>query len=127
MNGTIVECNTAYGGRRSDTESHLKAARDPGFTSIASVDILDTDGEVELPLKGGRHLKKDIVGSHYPDYDFMVVLSHFKGHAMGGFGEAIKNISIDSIASMDTDNSLILNLHAPEEVERLYHIQVPDR
>lgn len=99
MNGTIVECNTAYGGGRSDTESHRKAARDHGFTSVANVDIMDADGEVELPLEGGRHLKKDIVGSHYLNYDFTVVLSHFKGHAMGGFGGAIKNISIGIASS----------------------------
>lgn len=99
VNGTIVECNTAYGGGRSDTESHLQAARDHGFTSIATVDIMDADGEVELPLEGGKHLKKDIVGSHYLNYDFTVVLSHFKGHAMGGFGGAIKNISIGIASS----------------------------
>lgn len=99
VNGTIVECNTAYGGGRADTESHLKAAADHGFTAIAKVDIMDADGEVELPLEGGKHLKKDIVGSHYPDYDFTVVLSHFKGHAMGGFGGAIKNISIGIASS----------------------------
>lgn len=99
VNGTIVECNTAYGGGRADTESHLKAAADHGFTAIADVDIMDADGEVELPLEGGKHLKKDIVGSHYPDYDFTVVLSHFKGHAMGGFGGAIKNISIGIASS----------------------------
>lgn len=99
VHGTIVECNTAYGGGRSDTESHLKAARDHGFTSIATVDIMDADGEVELPLEGGKHLKKDIVGSHYLNYDFTVVLSHFKGHAMGGFGGAIKNISIGIASS----------------------------
>lgn len=99
VNGTIVECNTAYGGGRADTESHLKAAADHGFTAIAKVDIMDADGEVELPLEGGKHLKKDIVGSHYPNYDFTVVLSHFKGHAMGGFGGAIKNISIGIASS----------------------------
>ena len=99
VNGTIVECNTAYGGGRSDTESHRKAARDHGFTTIATVDIMDADGEVELPLEGGKHLKKDIVGSHYPNYDFTVVLSHFKGHAMAGFGGAIKNISIGIASS----------------------------
>lgn len=99
VNGTIVECNTVYGGGRADTESHLKAAADHGFTAIAKVDIMDADGEVELPLEGGKHLKKDIVGSHYPDYDFTVVLSHFKGHAMGGFGGAIKNISIGIASS----------------------------
>ncbi len=94
VNGTIVECNTAYGGGRSDTESHYKAARDHGFTDIATVDIMDADGEVELPVAGGRHIDRDIVGSHYTRYDFTVVLSHFKGHAMAGFGGAIKNISI---------------------------------
>lgn len=85
VNGTIVECNTAYGGGRSDTESHFKAAEDHGFTAIAPVDIMDADGEVRLPVKNGKHLKEDIVGSHYLNYDFTVVLSHFKGHAMGGF------------------------------------------
>ena len=99
VGGTIVECNTAYGGGRSDTESHLKAAEDHGFTAIAEVDIMDADGEVALPVKGGRHLKEDFVGSHYSDYDFTVVLSHFKGHPMGGFGGAIKNISIGIASS----------------------------
>lgn len=94
VNGTIVECNTAYGGGRSNTESHLKAAEDHGFTAIAPVDIMDAEGEVRLPVKGGKHIQYDIVGSHYPNYDFTVVLSHFKGHAMAGFGGALKNISI---------------------------------
>lgn len=99
VNGTIVECNTAYGGGRSETESHLKAAADHGFTSIAKVDIMDEEGEISLPVKGGTHLKEDFVGSHYANYDFTVVLSHFKGHAMGGFGGAIKNISIGIASS----------------------------
>lgn len=99
VKGTIVECNTAYGGGRADTENHLKAARDHSFTAIAPVDIMDADGEVALPVTGGKHLKEDFVGSHYPDYDFTVVLSHFKGHAMGGFGGAIKNISIGIASS----------------------------
>ena len=96
VNGTIVECNTAYGGGR---DSHLKAAADHGFTAIAKVDIMDADGEVALPVQGGKHLKEDFVGSHYLDYDFTVVLSHFKGHAMGGFGGALKNISIGIASS----------------------------
>lgn len=100
VKGTIVECNTAYGGGRAKTEDHLKAAADHGFTAIAPVDIMDAEGEVRLPVEGGRHLKYDIVGSHFPEYDFVVVLSHFKGHAMGGFGGAIKNISI-GIASAE--------------------------
>lgn len=99
VGGTIVECNTAYGGGRSDTENHLKAAADHGFTSIADVDIMDADGEVALPVKGGRHLKEDFVGRNYLNYDFTVILSHFKGHAMGGFGGAIKNMSIGIASS----------------------------
>lgn len=99
VNGTIVECNTAYGGGRADTESHLKAARDHGFTAIADVDIMDADGETRLPVEGGKHIAYDIVGSHYLDYDFTVVLSHFKGHAMAGFGGALKNISIGIASS----------------------------
>ncbi len=99
VNGTIVECNTAYGGRRSDTENHLKAAKDHGFTSIASVDIMDAEGDVALPVKGGRHLKEDFVGKNFLNYDFTVVLSHFKGHTMAGFGGAIKNISIGIASS----------------------------
>lgn len=99
LNGTIVECNTAYGGGRADTESHLKAAADHGFTAIAPVEILDAEGEVELPVEGGKHLKVDIVGAGYMKYDFTVVLSHFKGHQMGGFGGAIKNIAIGFASS----------------------------
>ena len=114
VGGTIVECNTAYGGGRSDTESHQKAAEDHGFTAIAEVDIMDADGEVALPVKGGRHLKEDFVGSHYSDYDFTVVLSHFKGHPMGGFGGAIKNISI-GIASAH-GKAHIHGVGVPEEL-----------
>ena len=94
VNGTIVECNTAYGGGRSNTAAHLRAAEEHGFTAIAEVDIMDAEGETRLPVEGGRHIDYDIVGSHYTGYDFTVVLSHFKGHAMAGFGGAIKNISI---------------------------------
>lgn len=99
VNGTIIECNTAYGGNRSTTADHLKAAKEHGFTDIAKVDIMDADGEVKLPVNGGKHLKYDIVGKNYPDYDFTVVLSHFKGHAMGGFGGALKNTSIGIASS----------------------------
>lgn len=94
LNGTIIECNTAYGGKRASTEDHLKAARDHGFMDIANVDIMDADGEVELPVVGGTYLTKDIVGKNFLNYDFTVILSHFKGHGMAGFGGAIKNMSI---------------------------------
>lgn len=99
VNGTIIECNTAYGGNRSETANHLRAAEEHGFTSIAKVDIMDAEGDTALPIAGGRHIKYDLVGKNYPSYDFTVVLSHFKGHAMGGFGGALKNISIGIASS----------------------------
>lgn len=79
VGGTIVECNTAYGGGRARTEDHLKAAADHGFAAIAPVDIMDADGQTALPVRGGRHLTEDYVGSHYLDYDFTVILSHGRG------------------------------------------------
>jgi len=94
VDGTIIECNTAYGGKRSSTEDHLQAARDHGFMDIANVDIMDAEGEVDLPVVGGSHITRDIVGKNFLNYDFTVILSHFKGHAMAGFGGAIKNMSI---------------------------------
>jgi uncharacterized Fe-S center protein len=94
VNGTIVESNTAYGGRRASTALHYQVAKDHGFTAIAPVVILDEHGDVALSVRGGTHLKEDFVGAHFRDYDFHVVLSHFKGHAMGGFGGALKNMSI---------------------------------
>jgi len=99
VNGTIIECNTAYGGKRSSTEDHLKAARDHGFMDIANVDIMDADGEVDLPVTGGTWLTQDIVGKNFLNYDFTVILSHFKGHAMAGFGGAVKNMSIGIASS----------------------------
>lgn len=100
LNGTIVECNTAYKGRRNTVEEHLKAAEEHGFTAIAPVDIMDADGELELPVRNGKHLKINYVGSHLENYDSMLMLSHFKGHAMGGYGGALKNMSI-GVASRD--------------------------
>lgn len=94
LSGTIVECNTAYGGSRASTAMHLQLAKDHGFTDIAEVDILDTEDSMELPVEGGNRLSVDYVGSHFANYDSFLVLSHFKGHAMAGFGGAIKNISI---------------------------------
>lgn len=99
IGGTIVECNTAYGGGRAATADHLKAAEEHGFTAIAPVDIMDAEGEIALPVVSGKHLKEDFVGSHFPAYDFTVILSHFKGHAMGGFGGALKNMSIGIASS----------------------------
>ena len=99
VNGTIVECNTAYNGGRDLTEDHLRAAAEHGFTAIAPVDILDAEGQIALPVEGGRHLKENLVGKNWENYDFTVVLSHFKGHPMAGFGGALKNISIGLASS----------------------------
>ena len=99
INGTIVECNTASGQSRAETAMHMQIAEDHGFTAIADVDILDSEGKMTLPVEGGFHLSEDIVGSHFSDYDFYVVLSHFKGHAAAGFGGALKNISIGFASS----------------------------
>lgn len=92
--GTIVECNTAYGGARSTTEQHLKVIADHGFDKIAKVDIMDAEGDMRLPVKDTKHIKYNLVGSHLKKYDFMINLAHFKGHAMGGFGGVLKNQSI---------------------------------
>jgi Uncharacterized Fe-S center protein len=99
INGTFIDACTAYGGRRSTPKDHIKVAEEHGFTAVAPVDILDADGEIALPIEGGKHLKEVLVGSHFTDYDYIVVLTHFKGHAMGGFGGSLKNISI-GIASV---------------------------
>ena len=100
VNGTIVECNTAYGGSRASAAMHMQLAKDRGFTDIADVDILDAEGSMEIPIEGGKRLNVDYVGSHFANYDSFLVLSHFKGHAMAGFGGAIKNISIGFGSSM---------------------------
>ncbi len=94
VNGTIVECNTAYPGKRSSTEEHKKAAAEHGFTAIANVDIMDEEGSISLPFEKGKNIKEDFVGSHFKNYNSFIILSHFKGHAIGGFGGAIKNMSI---------------------------------
>lgn len=94
VDGTIVECNTAYGGSRTETAMHMQVAEDHGFTEIADVDILDADGSVQLVVNGGNYLETNYVGAHFTNYDSYIVLSHFKGHAMAGFGGAVKNISI---------------------------------
>ena len=100
LNGTIVECNTAYPGKRKKTSDHYETIKAHGFMDIAPCDIMDEEGEIEIPVNGGRHLQnKNIVGSHIQNYDSMLMLSHFKGHAMGGFGGALKNMSIGVASS----------------------------
>lgn len=94
VDGTIVENNTAYDGQRSGTAMHYQVAEDHGFTAIADFQVLDEAGSMTLPVDGGTVLSENLVGAHFADYDSYLVLSHFKGHAMAGFGGAIKNISI---------------------------------
>lgn len=100
VNGTIVECNTAYGGQRSSTAMHKQVAEDHGLTAIADIDIMDENGSISIPVEGGTNLTENFVGANFANYDYFIVLSHFKGHEMGGFGGAIKNISI-GIASAE--------------------------
>ena len=94
LNGTILECNTAYPGERNTAKDHLKVAERHGFTSFADIDIMDSDGEFKIPVKHGKHLKYDLVGQNFANYDSIVNLAHGKGHAMGGFGANLKNQSI---------------------------------
>lgn len=94
VNGTIVECNTAYEGKRYETKDHWEIMKLHGWSNIAPVDIMDEEGEVALKVENGFHLKENYVGKNMCNYDSMLVLSHFKGHPMGGFGGALKNISI---------------------------------
>ena len=124
LNATIIECNTAYPGRRFKSEEHKKAIREHGFYDIAEVDIMDENGDMKIPA-GGKHLDVDIVGKDLADYDFIVNLAHFKGHAMGGFGGVLKNQSIGVASSAGkayihtggttTDCTAMWNQFAPQD------------
>lgn len=103
VDGTIVECNTAYGGSRSESDMHYQVAEDHGYTDIADFVIMDEEGSMVIPVDGGKQLTENYVGTRFADFDGFVVLSHFKGHAMAGFGGAIKNTSI-GIASQEGKN-----------------------
>ncbi len=100
LNGTIIECNTAYPGKRNTTDDHKKTIKDHGFYDIADVDIMDEDGDITINVTGGKHLGGiNYVGKNLLNYDSILVLSHFKGHEMGGFGGALKNIAIGMASS----------------------------
>lgn len=90
-NGTIIECNTAYPGKRETTDEHLKVAEEHGFKNV---DIMDSTGEVKIPVHNGKHLEFDLIGENFLKYDSIINLAHGKGHAMGGFGANLKNQSI---------------------------------
>ncbi len=100
VNGTIVECNTAYSGERNTTEKHLKTIESHGWSKIFNVDLLDEEGpDLSIPVENGRHLKEDFLGKNIANYDSMLVISHFKGHPMGGYGGALKQLSIGCASS----------------------------
>lgn len=99
VNGTIVECNTAYEGKRNTTEAHWETMKLHGWCDLAKVDILDEEGEDVLNVSCNKQIDKNYVGSHMKNYDSLLILSHFKGHPMGGFGGALKNISIGLASS----------------------------
>lgn len=95
LNGTIVECNTAYQGKRNTVEEHLQVAKDHGFFEVGKgVQILDANGEIKIPVNNGKHLSYDLIGKDFDNYDSYLNLAHGKGHAMGGFGANLKNQSI---------------------------------
>jgi len=93
VNGSFVDSNTAYGGRRGTTSAHLAAAKEHGFT-YAPVDILDADGELKVAIRNGKHLTEALMGSHIMNYDWIISVAHFKGHSMAGFGGTFKNLAI---------------------------------
>lgn len=99
VKGTVVECNTAYDGERNTSEKHLKLLEEHEWSKYYNIDLLDKDAELELPVKEGKHLKVNYVGKNIENYDSMLVLSHFKGHPMGGFGGSLKNLSIGLASS----------------------------
>ena len=119
VNGTIVECNTAYAGKRNTTEAHWETMKVHGWTDIATVDIMDEDGQMELEIPHGNFIKKNYVGKNMANYDSMLVLSHFKGHPMGGFGGALKNISIGIASSYG--KAYIHGVGKPEEIWTANH------
>lgn len=120
VNGTIVECNTAYNGSRMDTANHRKTIANHGFDKIAKVDIMDEEGEIKIPVRDKTYLKYDIVGGHIQNYDSMINLAHFKGHAMGGFGGVLKNSSIGVASS--NGKSYIHSAGQAETMEEFHKI-----
>lgn len=118
LEGTLVECNTAYGGNRSTTADHRRAIAERGYLTIADVDIMDEEGHIDLAVSDTTFLKFNRVGSHLANYDYLVNLAHFKGHAMGGFGGVIKNQSI-GIATPE-GKTLIHTAGAYEDTAHLF-------
>lgn len=121
LNGTILECNTAYPGARNTKEEHLEVAKEHGFTSFAEVDIMDGEKEFKIPVHNGKHLEYDIIGENFKNYDSIVNLAHGKGHAMGGFGANLKNQSI-GIASRN-GKAYIHSCGQTEDPDKCWSVQ----
>ena len=121
VNGTVVECNTAYEGQRNTTEAHWHTMEKHGWSKLFTVDILDEEGDLELPIEGGHVIQKNYVGNHLKNYDSMLVLTHFKGHPMGGYGGALKNISIGLASSFG--KAYIHGAGVPENIWTADHDQ----
>ncbi len=119
LQGTIIECNTAYAGARNTVADHLVVAQEHGFTNFAEVDIMDADGEMKIPVNAGKHLKYNLIGTHFDRYDSILNLAHGKGHAMGGFGANLKNQSI-GIASRN-GKAYIHTAGATEDPDELWN------
>ena len=115
LNGTIVECNTAYEGQRNTTEKHKKLLDEHGWNKLYQVDLLDEKEEISLQIKNGKHLKENFVGKNIEKYDSMLVISHFKGHTMGGYGGALKNMSIGLASSHGK-----AHIHGAGEPEKIW-------
>ena len=115
VGGTVVECNTAYEGTRNTTEKHKKTIQEHGWDSYFPVDIMDSEGpDLGLPIENGKRITKNYVGRHLADYDSLLVLSHFKGHPMGGYGGALKQLSIGVASSFG--KAYIHGAGVPEEI-----------
>ncbi|MDY3972018.1 MAG: DUF362 domain-containing protein [Clostridia bacterium] len=129
VGGTVVECNTAYGGARNSTSKHIQLIHDHGWDKYFDVDLMDSEGpDMVLDIPDGKVLKKNYAGKHMADYDAMLVLSHFKGHPMGGYGGALKQLSIGCASSAGkayihsagfTDDMNIVWNHTAEQDEFL--------
>ena len=124
VGGKLVECNTAYAGKRMNTADHLAVIEDHGFNTIGGVDIMDADGEIKIPVRDTTYMHYNIVGKNLQNYDFMINLAHFKGHQMGGFGGVLKNASI-GVASRNGKTYIHTNGQS-EDYTRLWDFIQPE-
>lgn len=118
VNGTVVECNTAYGGARNTTEKHVELMKEHGWSKYFNVDIMDAKEDIEIDIPNGKVIKKNYLGKDIENYDSMLVLSHFKGHPMGGYGGALKQLSIGCASS--AGKSWIHSAGVVKEQEKLW-------